>query len=106
MRKRVDRDYSDKVLQKADKLIREGRVMKISEQFFYVIGDHGKYFVDVKGSSIRCNCPGFKNRGFCSHSVAVLLTMLREDYAKTLDAAVKKRLQENLELIKRGEFPR
>ncbi|MCD6369605.1 MAG: SWIM zinc finger family protein [Thermoproteales archaeon] len=106
MKKRVTRDYSEKILKKAELLIKEGRVIRINQNFFYIIGDHGKYFVEVREANIRCTCPGFRNRGFCSHSIAVLLTVLREDYAKTLDEAMKKRLQRNLEMIKRGEIPR
>jgi len=100
---RWDKDYSIRVLDKADRLINEGRVIKVSDILFYVIGDHGKYFVRIEeGYKVKCTCPGFKSRGFCSHSVAVLLTLLREDYARKLSESVKKRLEENLRIIREG----
>ena len=64
----------DRMLDKAERLISRGRVERIGEGIYNVIGDHGTYTVaqDPKGR-ISCNCPGFKERGICSHSTAVVM---------------------------------
>jgi len=94
------------VFDKAERLITEGRVRQISKYMFYVIGDHGKYFVEVIRNIPKCNCPGFKKRGFCSHSIAVLLVITREDYRIKLSKAEVEAMKRNLEYIRRGEIPR
>ncbi len=95
-----------KVLDKAEKLINEGRIIRISSLMFYVIGDHGKYFVWVDDKGVRCNCQGFKKRGFCSHAIAVLLLLLRKKYRESLEKGLRKRLHEQLEYMKKGIYPR
>jgi len=93
-----------KVLDKAEKLISEGRIIRISPLMFYVIGDHGRYFVWIDHRGVKCNCQGFKKRGFCSHAIAVLLLLLRKKYRDTLEQGLRKRLQEQLEYMKRGVY--
>ena len=64
----------DKMLEKARRLLERGRVEKISEGIYNVIGDHGTYTVaqDPEGK-VTCSCPGFQKRGVCSHSAAVIM---------------------------------
>jgi len=101
----LDTQFTEKLFEKAEKLIEEGRICQVSKYMFYVIGFHGKYFVSVSEQGIKCNCEGFKRRRVCSHAVAVLLYLLREDYKEKLSQALRRRLEESLELIKRGAVP-
>ncbi|HDI75520.1 MAG: hypothetical protein DRJ52_09405 [Thermoprotei archaeon] len=101
----ADKQFTERLFAKAEKLIEEGRISQVSEYLFYVIGFHGKYFVAVTEGNIRCNCAGFQRRGVCSHVTAVLLYLLREDYKEKLSEALRKRIKQNLELIRRGEIP-
>lgn len=72
MRKRYNN--IDRMLEKAEKLIRNGRVESLGSQRFNVIGDHGTYIVvEAPDGTISCTCPGYRSRRRCSHSTAVLL---------------------------------
>jgi len=64
----------DRMLEKAQRLLEKGRVEKINEGIYNVIGDHGTYTVaqDHEGR-VTCSCPGFQKRGVCSHSAAVIM---------------------------------
>lgn len=65
---------NDRLLRKAEKLLKSGKVESLGGGKFNVVGDHGTYFVvqDYDGK-LSCNCPGFLRRKICSHSSAVLL---------------------------------
>jgi hypothetical protein len=65
---------SERLIKKAEKLVKSGRVESLGGGKFNVIGDHGTYIV-VKNFQgvLSCNCLGFLKRGKCSHSIAVLL---------------------------------
>ncbi len=55
-------------------LIERGRVEKINEGIYNVIGNHGTYTVaQSPEGKISCSCPGFQKRGICSHSAAVIM---------------------------------
>lgn len=95
-----------RLFEKAIRLIEEGRVVQISPLMFYVVGDHGKYFVHVNNGIVRCLCPGYKRRGFCSHIIAVLLLVLRDDYRKTLEEGLRRRLEHQLDVIRQGSYIR
>jgi hypothetical protein len=60
--------------EKARRLVESRRVEFLSPGVYNVIGDHGTYTVsiDYKGK-ISCNCPGFLQKGKCSHVAAVEL---------------------------------
>jgi hypothetical protein len=62
------------MIEKALKLLKTGRVERLDQRRFNVIGDHGTYTV-VQGydGKINCNCLGFQKRGRCSHSTAVFI---------------------------------
>ena len=65
---------SERLIKKAQKIVKSGRVESLGGGKFNVVGDHGTYIV-VKNFQgvLSCNCLGFLKRGKCSHSIAVLL---------------------------------
>ena len=68
----------DRMIAKAQKLLRSRRVERLSDDLFNVVGDHGTYTVAQSyDGKISCNCPGFLNKGRCSHVTAVLLLTAR-----------------------------
>jgi hypothetical protein len=73
-RERKRSTYMDRMIEKALKLLRTGRVERLDQRRFNVIGNHGTYSVvrDNEGR-VSCNCPGFQSRGRCSHSSAVFI---------------------------------
>jgi len=70
----------DRMVEKAQRLVRSGRVERISHDHFNVVGDHGTYAVVINpGGRLTCNCPGFQSKGRCSHTAAVVyMTQLVE----------------------------
>jgi hypothetical protein len=65
---------SDKLVQKAEKLLNSGRVESLGGGKFNVVGDHGTYIVVQNyDGAVSCNCLGFLRRNKCSHSIAVLI---------------------------------
>jgi hypothetical protein len=64
----------DPLYEKARKLAETGRIEFLGNGVYNVIGDHGTYIVaqDPSGK-LNCNCPGFLQKGRCSHAMAVLL---------------------------------
>ena len=65
---------SERLVQKAEKLLNSGRVESLGGGKFNVVGDHGTYIV-VRNydGTVSCNCIGFLRRKKCSHSIAVLI---------------------------------
>jgi uncharacterized Zn finger protein len=78
----------DRMIEKGKKLINSGRVERLTGSHYNVIGNHGTYNVVMNNKGeVRCNCPGFRSRGRCSHSMAViLLTMKRKPARKHREA--------------------
>lgn len=74
MRRRSTDDsmYRARMMEKAKKLVRNKRIEQLDGGRFNVIGDHGTYNV-VQGPDGRmaCSCPGYRDKGKCSHSTAV-----------------------------------
>jgi hypothetical protein len=64
----------DALHEKARKLAATGRVENLGNGAYNVIGDHGTYTVvqDYQGK-LSCNCPGYLQKGRCSHLEAVAL---------------------------------
>ncbi len=62
------------MFEKARKFVESGRVEFLGNGVYNVIGDHGTYAVveDFQGK-LSCNCPGFLQKGLCSHVMAVTL---------------------------------
>ena len=64
----------ERLVEKAEKLLKSGRVEKLGGGKYNVVGDHGTYIVVQNyDGKLSCNCLGFLRRGKCSHSTAVLL---------------------------------
>jgi len=62
----------NKMLEKADRLIKGNRVERLDSGHFNVIGDHGTYTIVLRDRRVYCTCPGFQGKGVCSHSLAVM----------------------------------
>lgn len=70
------RPFHDRMLAKAMKLVRNGRVERLDGERFNVIGDHGTYnVVQTPDGGFSCTCPGFRVNGKCSHSTAVSIVL-------------------------------
>ncbi len=65
-----------KMIEKAEKLLKSGRIEALADGAFNVVGEHGTYIVvqDYTGR-VSCNCLGFMKNGKCSHSTAVLMLL-------------------------------
>lgn len=62
------------MVEKAMRLVEAGRVERLDDVHFNVVGDHGTYSVAVsREGRVSCSCPGFQSRGKCSHSTAVVI---------------------------------
>ena len=63
-----------RLFEKAEKLLKSGKVEDLGGGKYNVVGDHGTYVVvrDYDGK-LSCSCLGFLRRKKCSHSTAVLL---------------------------------
>lgn len=61
-----------KVMDKAIRLVRDGRVELLDSGNYNVIGDHGTYNVVInQKGQIACTCLGYGAKGNCSHTTAV-----------------------------------
>jgi len=70
------RGFHDRMLAKAMKLVLNGRVERLDGERFNVIGDHGTYnVVQTPNGGFSCTCPGFRDKGKCSHSTAVSIVL-------------------------------
>ncbi len=64
----------EKLMEKAEKLLKSRRVEALGGGAYNVVGDHGTYtVVQNYDGKLSCNCLGFLRKGRCSHSTAVLL---------------------------------
>ena len=64
--------YRTRMLEKARKLVRNNRVEQLDGGRYNVIGDHGTYnVVQDPDGRMACSCPGYRDKGNCSHSTAV-----------------------------------
>jgi hypothetical protein len=61
-----------KMLDKADRLLKSGRIERLDGGHYNVIGDHGTYSLTVRDGRVYCSCPGYQEKGVCSHSLAVM----------------------------------
>lgn len=66
--------FNDKLIKKAEKLLKSRRVESLGGGKYNVVGNHGTYIVIQNyNGTVSCNCLGFLRRKKCSHSIAVLL---------------------------------
>jgi len=64
----------NRLVKKAERMLRTGRVESMGGGRFNVIGDHSTYNVVQKpDGKVSCTCPGFREKRICSHSTAVLM---------------------------------
>jgi len=64
----------DIMMEKAYKLVKQGRVHKTDFQQYEVVGDHGTYtVVKIADGTLHCSCLGFQQRKKCSHVGAVVI---------------------------------
>lgn len=77
------RTQGNRLLDKAQRLLESGRIERIDNDRYLVIGDHGTYTVaqSVTGA-IGCNCLGYQDKRKCSHSTAVLMYINRKKRRK------------------------
>jgi hypothetical protein len=61
-----------KMLDKAERLLKAGRIERLDTGHYNVIGDHGTYTLVVRNGRVYCSCPGYQEKGVCSHSLAVM----------------------------------
>ena len=65
-----------KVVEKAKRLVKNGQVEFLDNRRYNVIGDHGTYnVVETPNGNMACSCPGYRDKGSCSHSTAVSIVM-------------------------------
>lgn len=67
----------EKMVEKAERLVRQGRVVYLGGGRYNIVGDHGTYLVSMlPDGRLTCTCQGFQTRRVCSHVAAVII--LRE----------------------------
>jgi len=74
----------ERMIEKAEKLLKSGRVEQMDFDKYNVIGDHGTYtVVQTFDGKFVCNCPGFRSKGRCSHATAVIIMTSKFPLKKT-----------------------
>ncbi|UCE57927.1 MAG: hypothetical protein JSW19_01680 [Candidatus Bathyarchaeota archaeon] len=64
----------NKLVEKAERLLKSRRVEALGGGTYNVVGDHGTYIVVQNyDGRVSCNCLGFLRKERCSHSTAVLM---------------------------------
>lgn len=94
------------MISKAAWLIEEGRVVRISEVMYYVMGRKNRHIVRVEGSTFSCTCPGFRERRVCSHVIAVSALIKLKDKRELFDEATRERVEKELKLFNKKKFIR
>lgn len=84
------------MISKAAWLLQEGRVVRISDVMYYVKGRKNRHIVRVEGDKLTCTCPGFKERGVCSHVIAVSTLIKLEGRRELLDELLRARIEREL----------
>jgi hypothetical protein len=73
----------DPLYDKARKLAESGRIEFLGNGVYNVVGDHGTYIVaETPTGKLNCNCPGFLQKGRCSHALAVMLFAKRKRHSR------------------------
>ena len=73
----------DSMVEKARRLLASGRVERVDEEHYNVIGNHGTYTVALNyEGKVTCNCPGFMSKGRCSHSAAIIILTQTSKYRR------------------------
>jgi len=62
------------MVEKAERLLRQGRVTPLDGSRYNIVGDHGTYLVQVQvDGQVSCTCQGFLSKKRCSHVAAVII---------------------------------
>jgi len=91
-----------KIVDKAAWLIETGRVVKISDYMFYVMGRKNRHIVKIEGDKLVCTCPGYKEKNICSHVVAVMAILEMKGGLEYIDERVRRRVMRELRAIWKG----
>jgi hypothetical protein len=74
----------DRMIEKAEKLLKRGSVEQMDFDRYNVVGDHGTYtVVRTIDGKVVCNCPGFRGKGRCSHATAVIILTTKFPLSET-----------------------
>lgn len=95
----ADSKLMDRLVAKAAWLIHEGRIVKISDIMYYVVGRKNRHLVKVEGGRLVCSCNGFKERGICSHTIAVSTVIKLSAGREYLNEALRERMERELKLL-------
>lgn len=90
----------NRIIAKAAWLMHEGRIIKISDKMYYVVGRRNRHIVRVDNGKLSCTCDGFRERNVCSHVIAVS-TMIKFSGGENFDEFVKNRVLRELKLLGR-----
>lgn len=96
-----NQDFASRMVAKATWLIYKGRVVKISDYMYYVMGRKNRHIVKVEGDRLACTCDGFKEKGICSHVIAVSTVIKLASSREFLDEALRARIERELKLLRR-----
>ena len=99
---KLDERVMNRIISKAAWLMQEGRVVKMSDYMYYVIGRKNRHIVRVSGEQLVCTCEGFKERGVCSHIVAVSTIIKLGGGREYLDELMRIRVERELRLLGKG----
>jgi len=94
--KEPSKNMYTRMINKAAWLLEDGRVVKISDYMFYVMGRKNRHIVKVENGELICTCPGFKDKGICSHVVAVSTLLKLDKGSSFINERINMRLKREL----------
>lgn len=94
-------DFMNRLISKAAWLIHEGRIVKISDVLYYVVGRKNRHLVRIEGDKLRCTCNGFRERGVCSHVIAVSTITRLSSGREYLRETLRMRVERELKLLRK-----
>ncbi len=107
MSQKISAEAFQRMVEKAAWLISEGRIVRISDILYYVIGRRSRHLVRIgDGEKITCSCFGFKSRGVCSHVLAVSTLRKMKEGSEIIDEIMQERIKRELRQLYRGEITR
>jgi len=98
------RELHNRIIAKAAWLILDGRVVKISDVMYYVMGRQNRHIVTIERGKLKCTCEGFRERSICSHVVAVSTVIWLSSGREYIEEWIRARVQRELRLLHRQRF--